>query len=284
MRYWYDTEFIEDGVSIELLSIGIVAEDGREFYAENGEADLRKASPWVVEHVLPNMWSQQPCANRPSPWASGKVVGGFLQYREIRDAIKDFCNPCKYGIPEFWADYAAYDHVALCQLFGMMVQLPPNYPMYTRDLRQEIDRAGIEPATQLVGNHNALSDARWVRDSHLWLEQKQKPTLLSLNFPESHAVLIGWVRYCLTRRSYAVSECTDFLKSRWNEIEPSTQTIILRDIKEAIADDDRTLELIRDKLADVDFHGDVSVHRRWDKCDRADWDAVIANCLEAKKS
>jgi hypothetical protein len=29
MKYYYDTEFIEDGRTIDLISIGIVAEDGR---------------------------------------------------------------------------------------------------------------------------------------------------------------------------------------------------------------------------------------------------------------
>src|SRR4051812_11038169 len=33
MKYFYDTEFLEDGQTIELISIGIVAEDGREYYA-----------------------------------------------------------------------------------------------------------------------------------------------------------------------------------------------------------------------------------------------------------
>ena len=33
MKYFYDTEFIEDGSTIELISIGVVAEDGREYYA-----------------------------------------------------------------------------------------------------------------------------------------------------------------------------------------------------------------------------------------------------------
>lgn len=52
MRYWFDTEFIEDGKTIDLLSIGIVAEDGREFYAENVEADLTKGSDWVQHNVI----------------------------------------------------------------------------------------------------------------------------------------------------------------------------------------------------------------------------------------
>ena len=39
MRYFYDTEFLEDGETIDLISIGIVAEDGREYYAVNLNAD-----------------------------------------------------------------------------------------------------------------------------------------------------------------------------------------------------------------------------------------------------
>ena len=45
MKFFLDTEFIEDGRTIDLLSIAIVCEDGREYYAEPAEADrqaLRK--------------------------------------------------------------------------------------------------------------------------------------------------------------------------------------------------------------------------------------------------
>ena len=52
MRFWFDTEFIEDGHTIDLISIGVVAEDGRGFYAESSECDLSRANPWVKENVL----------------------------------------------------------------------------------------------------------------------------------------------------------------------------------------------------------------------------------------
>ena len=39
LRYFYDCEFIEDGSTIELVSIGFVDEDGREFYAVSTEFD-----------------------------------------------------------------------------------------------------------------------------------------------------------------------------------------------------------------------------------------------------
>ncbi|HEU4360304.1 MAG TPA: hypothetical protein VFR27_02205, partial [Mycobacterium sp.] len=53
MRYFYDTEFIDDGYTIELISIGVVAEDGREYYAVSTEFDAGRAGPWVRTHVLP---------------------------------------------------------------------------------------------------------------------------------------------------------------------------------------------------------------------------------------
>ena len=55
MRYWIDTEFIERPFAIDLISIGLVAEDGREFYAESREVDWSKASRWTLRTVRPQL-------------------------------------------------------------------------------------------------------------------------------------------------------------------------------------------------------------------------------------
>jgi len=55
MKYFFDTEFIEYGKTIDLISIGIVCEDGKTFYAINEECDFSKASDWVLENVLAPM-------------------------------------------------------------------------------------------------------------------------------------------------------------------------------------------------------------------------------------
>ena len=55
MRYFYDCEFIEDGTTIDLVSVGVVAEDGREFYAVSTEFDSSTAGPWVRRNVLPKL-------------------------------------------------------------------------------------------------------------------------------------------------------------------------------------------------------------------------------------
>src|SRR3954453_12735619 len=51
-RYFYDCEFIEDGRLIDLVSIGVVDEHGREFYAVSTEFDDSRAVPWVRRNVL----------------------------------------------------------------------------------------------------------------------------------------------------------------------------------------------------------------------------------------
>jgi len=155
MRYFYDTEFIEDGSTIDLLSIGIVAEDGREFYAQTIRAQNYKKNPelcrhdWVRKNVLPHL--------DDTGMAKADLVA----------AVLEFCDSYKYDRPEFWGWYSAYDHVALCQLFGTMMDLPTGWPMYTRDLQQWCDQIGMHPPEQDKDQHHALADARWNRK--LWL-------------------------------------------------------------------------------------------------------------------
>jgi hypothetical protein len=57
---------------------------------------------------------------------------------------------------------------------------------------------------------------------------------MQLNNKETHAVLINSVRYCLTRHSYAPSECADLIRSKWGEIPENTKNIIAEDISGAI--------------------------------------------------
>lgn len=161
LRYFFDCEFIEDGSTIDLISIGVVAEDGREFYAESQDADLFKASPWVKDNVLPHLWSRQKDKSNGNKWTRDGGQGGFLSRADIRRGLEQFCSVD--GKPEFWGYYSAYDHVALCQLFGTMMDLPNGWPYYTKDLRQFLDSFGLQDVKQPDSDiHNALEDARWI--------------------------------------------------------------------------------------------------------------------------
>ncbi|MCA0157518.1 polyadenylate-specific 3'-exoribonuclease AS [Tsukamurella sp. M9C] len=146
MKYFYDSEFIEDGTTIELVSIGIVGEDGREFYAVSTEFDPERAGPWVRANVLPKL---PPPASKS--WRSRAA---------IRDGVLDFLTAGPGDI-ELWAWVAAYDHVALCQLWGPMTALPRSMPRFTRELKQLWDEQGRPhlPAAP-ADAHDALADAR----------------------------------------------------------------------------------------------------------------------------
>ncbi|CDO06453.1 3'-5' exoribonuclease [Mycolicibacterium cosmeticum] len=147
MRYFYDTEFIDNGRTIELISIGVVAEDGREYYAISTEFDPDRAGSWVRKNVLPKL---------PSP--SSKL---WRSRRQIRSDLEDFFDIDGDEPIELWAWVGAYDHVVLCQLWGPMTDLPPAMPRFTRELRQLWeDRGNPRMPPRPTDSHDALVDAR----------------------------------------------------------------------------------------------------------------------------
>lgn len=144
MRYFYDAEFIEDGVTIELISIGIVAEDGREYYAVSTGFDSTNANQWVRDNVLDKL---------PSP---GDSV--WKSPATIRDEVVEFLGTDNV---ELWAWVGAYDHVVLAQLFGDMSAMPRHLPRFTHELKQYWNFAGRPELPPVpAGNHDALVDAR----------------------------------------------------------------------------------------------------------------------------
>lgn len=172
MKYWYDTEFIEDGKTIDLISIGIVAEDGREYYAISTAFNPKKASDWVKENVLRHLPPRNPNPYEVSPRIR-EEARHWKNRADIALELLDFCKPDIYGKPEFWGYYSAYDHVALCQLWGTMMGLPKGWPMYTRDIKQWCDQLGNpELPKQNKGEHHALADARWNRQAWEFLSQR----------------------------------------------------------------------------------------------------------------
>lgn len=173
MKYFFDTEFIEDGKTIDLISIGIVAEDGRKYYAEFLDCNLSRASDWVKENVVPHLWSRPSNHKKFEKSAINGISCEFLPRDKIAKSILRFCDPDKYGEPEFWAYYADYDWVALCQLFGTMMDLPKGWPMYCRDIKQICDMAGNPKLPdQKTQEHHALEDALWAKDAWSFLNFK----------------------------------------------------------------------------------------------------------------
>lgn len=181
MKIFYDTEFIEDGRTVEMISIGMVAEDGRELYAvseeiRSGELHQRICNqPWLMRHVVPGLpldsdkkgigWS----SSSGDYFALDLSSNLIMPRRMIRNLAREFILATPS--PELWAWYGAYDHVALMQLFGRMVDRPNGIPMWTNDLKQLCVQLGNPTLpTQKEGQHNALEDAKWNREAYNFLQ------------------------------------------------------------------------------------------------------------------
>lgn len=154
-RIFFDTEFIEDGETIQLISIGAVKEDGSTFYAVSNEYDPETASQWVVNNVLTHIPPSQP----------------KLSKLEISKSFQEWCGES----PQFWAYYADYDWVVLCQLYGTMMELPDTFPMFCMDIKQEcVSKGNPCLPKQQKNEHCALDDAKWNLEAFRFLQHEGK--------------------------------------------------------------------------------------------------------------
>lgn len=157
MIYWFDTEFDESsGPDIKLISIGIVAEDNREWYRESSEFDETKCNDWVKSNVLPKLLPKNKRKN----------------LKEIRKDLLDFMgDDCAIKMCGY---VSGYDHVVFCKLFGSMSDLPKFFPHYSWDAKQEMERLGLRksdlPRSIKKGDHHALEDARWLKNACEYLK------------------------------------------------------------------------------------------------------------------
>lgn len=154
--------------SIELISIGLVDNEGKEYYAINKDFDRSRCNDWVKQNVLTKLPSRV-IEDHESWWYRNygydcaEVLEPNPVYKsiaEIKDDIIRFCiGACEiseaFGITtfehekkkffannelQFKAYYADYDWVLFCTIFGTMMDLPDGFPMYCFDLKQEFDR------------------------------------------------------------------------------------------------------------------------------------------------
>lgn len=154
MRYFFDTEFWDRGNQIDLISIGLIGEDGETYYAENLDFD------W--DDVPEDHWLQ---ANVRPFLEDGTVLKSL---DAMADDLKEFCG----DNPTFWAYYGAYDWVALCSIYGSMLGVPVNWPHRVRDIAQLAEHSNVNPfrvIPQFDQKHHALNDAIWNKTCFDWI-------------------------------------------------------------------------------------------------------------------
>jgi hypothetical protein len=168
VRYFLDTEFVEDGETIMPISLALVEDTPpgcrqRELYLEfDFDQEKAEAHDFVRENVLPHLAGQE---------------------RYTRDQaarrIKEFVlRPGER--PQFWAWYASYDWVLFAQIFGPMHLLPDGLPHLCMDLQQLWLTSGrrCPMPPQPANQHHALADARWNLHFFRQIQASIPPVLL----------------------------------------------------------------------------------------------------------
>lgn len=171
MKVYFDTEFTGLHRNTTLISIGLIAEDGRTFYAESSEYDKKQVDDWLQRNVIDNLIFNQydRFQDIESP------LKGFKQFTnysvELKADNKIIARELKYWLEQFdeveiWSDCLAYDWVLFNELFGGAMSIPSNVYYIPFDLCTLFKLKGIDPdisreefSNLKLSKHNALDDA-----------------------------------------------------------------------------------------------------------------------------
>lgn len=154
MRYFYDTEFDQTATGYDLISIGVVAEDGRSYEAVSAEADWDRIGQngWLMDNVVPHLPPEQ-------EWKPRRTIA-----EELFLFLTEDDRP-----PELWGWFTSWDHTCLTKLYGG-IPSPSWLPDFTHDLRAVVEYADLPGSVfrnlPIFGvNHSALEDAWKTKES-----------------------------------------------------------------------------------------------------------------------
>ena len=160
-NFFLDTEFSEDDSGIMFISIGIVCDNGKEFYRVSKGFESAQCTDWVKRNVLTRLNT----TDRAHP-------------HEIKKDIINFVTENTLVTPLFWGYYADYDWFLFCRLLGGMLKLPTKWPQLCMDLKQWAIQLKVPVPKQAGLQHNALADAKWHAEIHKFLSAYSKQNRL----------------------------------------------------------------------------------------------------------
>ncbi len=144
-----------------------------------------KTNKQIAEEIK-EFISQKGIVDKTAVDRYGAKKTGTTPYERRMDRVE-----YNFGFPEFYGYYCDYDWVVFCQLFGKMIDLPKGFPMYCRDLKQELDNVDLKKINgdiflnpdwlsdikdhpkypKQVNEHSALFDARFNKQLHQFLNE-----------------------------------------------------------------------------------------------------------------
>ena len=150
MNVYFDTEFTGLVPRTSLISVGMVDENGKKFYAEFTDYDKSMCSDWIKENVLDNLILK----NLNDGFEENYIWNEDLKEAGIVDHIEDMfvrgssdyiCDKLKRWFSEYEneriqlvSDVCHYDMTLLCNLFGGAFNLPDNVNPACYDINMDL--------------------------------------------------------------------------------------------------------------------------------------------------
>lgn len=167
MRIFFDMEFTGLHQHTTPISLGMVSEDGKTFYAEFTDYDKEQVDDWLRENVIANLrfGLDECCAVGPF---DVEMAGDTSVVVDMLSGWLEQFDP----MVKMWSDCLAYDWVLFCQLFGGGAEcLPKNVFYIPFDLCTFLWASGRDPDVareEFAGSvsgakHNALYDAHVIK-------------------------------------------------------------------------------------------------------------------------
>lgn len=184
MKIFFDTEFTGLHKDTTLISLGLVSEDNKTFYAELNDYDKTQVNEWIKKNVINNLKFKPPqdgehehniMQRHESNLIGNPINKGYNM--EIRGSVKEVSEALNEWISQFddikiWSDCLAYDWVLFNDLFGHAFNIPKNIYYIPFDICTLFEVKGIDAdisREQFIGNsicgdkHNALYDAKVIK-------------------------------------------------------------------------------------------------------------------------
>lgn len=162
MRVFFDTEFTGLHKNTTLMSIGLVDEDGRTYYAELSDYNRTQVDPWLQENVIDNFTGE---LTRSKQTLKLDLQEWFSEYESV----------------EIWSDCLAYDWVLFNDIFGGAFDIPKNIYYIPFDICTLMKVRGVDPdinreeyAGMTGSKHNALHDARVIKACYEKLSEMER--------------------------------------------------------------------------------------------------------------
>ena len=149
MNVYFDTEFTGLVPDTTLISIGMISETGRYFYAEFTDYNRDLCDDWIKENVLSNLWALPTYI----PKNESETINDDFQYVRgnsayIANELEKWLLITAYGEGRYAdiacpriqlvSDVCHYDMTLLCNLFGGAMNLPANVNPVCYDICQDI--------------------------------------------------------------------------------------------------------------------------------------------------